>query len=119
MDGTEVIDRGLHEPALELISRSAIARRLARVGRWIESAASGSRSVNAIAAAAARWAGLSRTQRHRALGLMLMIAATVHCGLTLLNRLPAGWMWLIVPAIAFVQGAVLIAASSSTAPDPS
>lgn len=62
---------------------------------------------------------MERRDRRRALGLVLITAALVHSGLTAVNHLPAGWMWLVAPAMAFAEGAVLLAASGARAADPS
>lgn len=114
-----MIDRELHQPARDVIARSAIARGLSSVGRRIESAGSRSRSVRAVATIAGAWHGLSRGERRRAIGLTLVTSAAIHAVLTVMHQVPAGWMWLVVPAIAFAEGIVLVVASGSDSTDHS
>ncbi|MEO7158289.1 MAG: hypothetical protein ABI039_12035 [Vicinamibacterales bacterium] len=119
MDAAKMIDRDLHQPARDLIGRSALARRASNMSRTIELAGTRSRTFHAVAVFAGGWRSLGGGQRRRALGVMLITAAVIHAAMTVLHHLPAGWMWLAVPAIAVAEGVVLLAASGSSPADPS
>jgi hypothetical protein len=45
-------------------------------------------------------------------GVVLVVAAATYVGLYLVQQSPTGWLWLVVPAMAAIIGALLIAASS-------
>lgn len=51
---------------------------------------------------------------HRALGLMILMAVVVHVGLTLMLGARTGWFWLIIPAMAVLFAAGVLAGSNST-----
>lgn len=106
-----MIDRERPQPALDVIGRSAIARGVSSIGRRLEAAGSRSRAIQAVTTIGGAWRAMATGERCRATGVTLMTASAVHLVLTVLNHVPAGWMWLIVPAVAFAQGALLIAAS--------
>lgn len=112
-------DRERAQPLRNLIARSAIARGVSSAGRRIESAGSHSRSLQAAAIIARAWRRMDRGQRRRAIGVALVTAAAIHCALTALDQVPAGWMWLVLPAIAVAEGVVLVAASGPSTADHS
>jgi hypothetical protein len=49
--------------------------------------------------------------RRQRLASILLIAVSVYLGLTLLQGAHSGWFWMIIPALAAVFAAVLLAAS--------
>jgi hypothetical protein len=55
-------------------------------------------------------------RRRQGLASMILIATIVHVGLTLLQGVHPGWFWIIIPAMAAVFAAVLLAASRAGGP---
>ena len=99
---------------IDVIEQSVIVRGMSRLIRHIESAARGSRTMQAVGPLTAAWHALDRNARLRAAGTALIAAVVVHVGATWLHQLPVGWIWLVLPGIALVQGVVLLAAGSSS-----
>jgi len=52
-----------------------------------------------------------RPIRRRAASLLIMIAVIVHVSLTVLQGAPTGWFWMIIPAMAALFAAALLAGS--------
>jgi hypothetical protein len=56
--------------------------------------------------------------RHRTIGLTLIVAASVHLGLTILHGAQPGWFWMILPAMIMSFGVLLVAGSRSRRSNP-
>ena len=54
--------------------------------------------------------------RRQATSLLIMIAVIVHVSLTLLQGAPTGWFWMIIPAMAVLFAAALLAGSPASGP---
>lgn len=73
---------------------------------------------------AKRWSSLvadrvgreSLAVRRQVLALLILIAVTVHVGLTLLQGVHTGWLWMILPAMAVLFSVVVLAVSSTAGP---
>jgi hypothetical protein len=76
---------------------------------WLASEAS-----HFVASIRQRASRQSAAIRHRAVGLMILIAVAVHMSLTLMLGTHTGWFWLILPAIAALFAAGVLAGSRST-----
>lgn len=79
----------------------SLQRRGARVVR-------GSHCVGCIQRWRAKWRAELPAARARALGWLLIVAATVHTGVNQTLGDVNGWLWLTVPGIAAVTGIVLL-----------
>ena len=62
------------------------------------------------------WRQYDRALQLRSIGVALVTAVMVHTALTLLRPLP-GWRAFVVPAIALVQGLLLIVVSAPPRPN--
>lgn len=60
------------------------------------------------------WGGLPRASRRHAIGTALLAGVATHIGLTAWQELPAGWLWLLVPALIAGIGALCLLASDET-----
>jgi hypothetical protein len=100
----------LDNQAARLFEDSTLVRAIERGARSIQTAAMDSRSL----AFGRSWAAAGLAQP----GLVIVAAALTHMVLTGLISRPVYWQWLILPSIALVSGAVLIAGSRrETQPD--
>lgn len=54
--------------------------------------------------------------RRQSVALMILIAVTVHVTLTLLQGAHAGWLWMILPAMAALFASLLLAGSRASGP---
>jgi hypothetical protein len=61
------------------------------------------------------WTERSWQCRRFAAGVVLVVAAATYTGLYLLQQSPTGWLWLVVPGMAFVIGGLSITASGAGA----
>lgn len=100
--------------ALAVLDQSAIVRRSAGAIDRIVAASHTSVLLRLMRPVAAAWRHAPHPERLRAAGVTLIIASVVHVSLTIFQRLPDGWMWLVVPGIAVAQGVVLVAAGSGS-----
>lgn len=73
-------------------------------------AASSSVAVSMAAGAANAWTGLDTRARGVAIGMMLIVAVATHILLTLVTKVPPGWLWLVLPGIFGAVGLLLVAA---------
>ena len=58
------------------------------------------------------WSALLTGQRRLALGLVLIVAASVHVSLVAWHEVPASGLWLIVPGLAVSAGLLLVTFAS-------
>jgi hypothetical protein len=101
---------GPHDDLMRIVERSLMARWPASVMRRVDAASRGSRVMHIARAWAASWRAIGRSERLRATGMMLIAAVMVHVTVVSLHRIPAGWMWLVIPGIALAQGLLLVIA---------
>jgi hypothetical protein len=107
------MDRAVNRDAaiIGIVRSSALAGVAAGVIAAFEQAARGSFTRSICAPFAAAWRTFDRSQRLRSIGMVLVTAVIVHAALMLLRPLP-GWRAFVVPAIALVQGLLLIVMSA-------
>jgi hypothetical protein len=111
MDQPEVIaPRPRYGNVIAIVERSALARGGRRVIEFVERASQASRAGRTTRELAAGWRALGQPAHLHAIGTMLIAAVAVHLAITVVHRVPPGWMWLVIPGIALVQGVVLLAA---------
>ena len=99
----DAVDRYLKESAVV----AAVDRLTLRLQAWW------------LTSAAKLWASAIRDRverehrpvRRRAASLLIMIAVIVHVSLTLIQGAPTGWFWMIIPAMAALFAAALLAGS--------
>lgn len=99
----DAVDRYLKESAVV----AAVDRLTLRLQAWW------------LTSAAKPWASAIRDRverehrpvRRRAASLLIMIAVIVHVSLTLIQGAPTGWFWMIIPAMAALFAAALLAGS--------
>ena len=63
-----------------------------------------------------RLSGEPLAVQRQAVALTILIAVTVHVGLTLLQGAHAGWLWMILPAMAALFAMLLLAGSRASGP---
>jgi hypothetical protein len=95
--------------ALGIVESSRAFSLVASILRGVETAARGSVFYQRVRHASARWAHMTRSDRHRATGSMLLLASTLHVVLSTTFAANPGWLWLVVPVIAMSIGVVFIA----------
>lgn len=61
------------------------------------------------------WLGFSQASRRGVIGTVLLTGVATHVGMTAWQELPAGWLWLLVPALAAGAGALCLLASDRPA----
>ena len=83
-----------------------------RLVRSFEAALGTSNSARWIAAMRRRF---SSSMRQVQVGAVLMVAASVHVAAMLLTGGTTGWLWLLVPAVVFAAGVILLASGRATA----
>jgi hypothetical protein len=114
MDSSEMIQQpDPHSAALRIVERSVFVRWPARVMDRLTASLRSSVVRPHIQSIAAVWRGVERATRLRAVGIMLIAATIAHVAVTALQRVPPGWMWLVIPGIAAAQGIVLVVAGSA------
>lgn len=64
------------------------------------------------------WSELRPPVRASAVGTTLLAAVGVHLAVSVAAGRPAGWLWLIVPALVATTGALLVASSPARRADP-
>ena len=96
---------------IRIVRSSTLAGVAGRAIAAFEQAARGSFTRSIGAPFAAAWRTFDRSQQLRSLGTVLVTAVIVHAALMLLRPLP-GWRAFVVPAIALVQGLLLIVMSA-------
>lgn len=71
-------------------------------------AAGESRAATLFGRQSRRWLELTPMERSMAVGAALLAAAASHVGLMVTHDRPAGWLWLVPPAIAASIGLLLM-----------
>ena len=94
-----------------IIRSSALVGAVASVIAAFERAAPGSFTRSICAPVLKAWCQSDRALRFRSIGTVLVTAVIVHAALMLLRPVP-GWRAFVVPAIALVQGLLLIVLSA-------
>ena len=93
-----------------VIESSATITAVARVLSHLQVAAHTSVIAMAWSAQWTAWREQSPADRTRSTGVAFLAAAGVHLGLSLWRRPVAGWLWLVVPALAAAFGALMVVA---------
>jgi hypothetical protein len=83
-----------------------------RLVRSFETALGTSNSARLIAAVRRRF---SSSMRQVQVGAVLALAASVHVAAMLLTDHATGWLWLLVPAVVFAAGVLLLASGRAMA----
>lgn len=99
-------DRYLKQGAI--ISR--VDRLFERLHEWWAASETG----RLVGTAAATFERDNWPQRYQAIAIVLIVAVVTHLLLTLLQGMPPGWFWMIIPAVVLVFASTLLAASSSS-----
>ena len=89
------------------LESSVVLRAVARAGNALWDAAARSRSASRFADARRAWRAQPRDQRRRSTACVLIVAAAIHVILVAVNEVPAGWLWLLPPAMAASIGSVI------------
>lgn len=97
---------------VRLVEASAAVGAVDRVLGHLRTAARSSVIVGAIATRWDAWRSQPATDRTRGTGIALLTAAGFHLLLSLWQRPVAGWLWLIVPSLVAVIGALMALAPS-------
>jgi len=96
------------------VMSSFVVRTFDRFTRMLWSLMSGSETVRAASAARDAWGRAGWSERYRTIGLVLIVAVSVHLAATLMQGQRPGWFWLIVPALTSAFACLLLMASGST-----
>jgi hypothetical protein len=105
--------RGDDERAvMALVEQSALARGAAGLAETLYGSLPHSRLASAWSHVALAWRSADRATRLRAAGIALLAAVVVHLAMSALRPPAAGWLWLVLPAIAVAEALLLIAAAS-------
>ena len=116
-DGLTDVDRRLavsrlHEPddavATRMIESSHVYALVSGAVTWCNRVARGSALMNGARGAIATWQRSDRMRRHWVLGGTLASASCVHLVLSQWLGHPPGWLWLLVPVLALLAGALLM-----------
>lgn len=95
-----------------VLARSTAVRSVDRIVNGLEASARTSVFAAWWLGRRTSWLNQSPVARERQIGVFLMTAAIVHLALSMAQGHPAGWLWLVVPAVAAAAGAPMACASS-------
>lgn len=104
----------IDDPRVVSALRSSLV--VAAVAGLIEAlwrAAGQSRAAAGVAAAKSHWGAVGVTGQRRVIGVVLVVAALVGLALTSATDHPAGWLWIVPPAIAASVGMVFLVAATA------
>ena len=96
------------------VMSSVVVRTVDRFTRMLWSLMVGSETVRAASAARDAWGRAGWSERYRTIGLVLIVAVSVHLAATVMQGPRPGWFWLIVPALTSAFAFLLLMASRST-----
>ena len=117
-DADRRIARALSPRPLEAADRylmsSALVRGFDRFTRVLQSTAVNSQAGGSVSAAHETWQRSAWPERYRTIGLVLIVAMSVHAAAMLMDASSPGWYRLIVPALVTLFAALLLVASRST-----
>jgi len=94
-----------------MLSASVLVRWASHVTVRLAAAWQRSRLRGVVVGQVARWRRSSPVAAAANGAKVLIVATIVHLGLSLASHRPAGWLWLVVPAMAGASAAVLFLAS--------
>jgi hypothetical protein len=99
------------------VETSSVVAAIERVLDAVSAAARTSVVVRLATARSKAWLGQPLVRRARGAGVALLTAVAVHLALAFWQGPMAGWLWLVIPALAAAFGALLALAPSRGLPD--
>ena len=99
------------DPADSYLHTSAIVRAVDRMTVSLQRSWQSSATGQTLAHAANAFAGEPRRDRWSAVGLIVLTAVAVHVFLMIVNAPRPGWFWIVIPALAALFGALVLAAA--------
>jgi len=100
-------------PVIRVLEGSLPVRWACGAATAVGAAARSSVALRTVRRAADVWTGLGATAERRLGGIMLLAAVATHVTMQLTQAVPPGWVWLILPGLAFAIGALLLLSSST------
>jgi hypothetical protein len=98
------------------LGSSAVVRFLDGLTLKLESWWTLSVTGQAASAIGEQWLRESWVERHRVIGVVLLVAALTHVALTMLQGPRPGWFWMLIPGMVMAFAVVLLAGSRSAGP---
>jgi hypothetical protein len=95
------------------VKSSVVVRTFDRFTRMLWASICGSETGRAASAARDAWGRAGWSDRYRTIGLVLIVAASVHVAATIMQGPRPGWFWLIVPALTSGFAVLLLMAARS------
>ena len=96
------------------LGSSAVVQRVDGAFRKLSWWWANSRSAALMATAGIALSQLAHSERVRGVGLALVVAAVVHVAMMMAQGPRAGWVWLVVPALAGAIGVMLLVAAGTS-----
>jgi hypothetical protein len=103
---------------IAIVRGSRVVDAAAGAFAWAARVSAASLLAQSARAARDAWTTIAWPARRRMAGVVLLVGAVVHIGLTMLNGPPPLWLWLLFPALFAALGALLIAASAGSPQAP-
>ncbi|MGH9386157.1 MAG: hypothetical protein ACRD2N_17920 [Vicinamibacterales bacterium] len=106
----EPLSRADEQAVLALAESSVV---VGTVDRWVTRICGAWESSAVVGHATRLWSDVPSEVRLPAIGLALIVAATVHVSLVVWHERPAGWLWVMLPALAVLTGTLSIVFAGS------
>jgi hypothetical protein len=107
------LERPPLDPADRYLKTSAVVMAVDRMTRRLSDWWLPSKAGQALSAMQ-RFAGEPSAARYQRIAFVLLTAAVVHVAVTLINGPRPGWFWMVIPAMATMFAALLLAGSRSS-----